>query len=79
MEAVIGELGLRKVADNSIGGYFSRGISGGERRRVSIGVQLLANPSRFSAIRMLRMKQDSWLRPRRNSIRTAHARRALAG
>ena len=45
VEAVITELGLRNVADASIGGFFVRGISGGERRRVSIGIHLLANPS----------------------------------
>jgi len=45
VEAAIDDLGLRKVADTSIGGVFSRGISGGERRRVSVGIQLLTNPS----------------------------------
>ena len=45
VESVIAELGLRHVADTKVGGVEVRGISGGERRRVSIGVQLLVNPS----------------------------------
>eukprot|EP01137_Pigoraptor_chileana_P025804 Opistho-2@95843 len=44
-EIVIAELGLRHVGDSIIGGGHVRGISGGERRRVSIGVQLLLSPS----------------------------------
>ena len=45
VENVIGELGLAAVADSYVGGSVRRGISGGERRRVSIGVQLLMDPS----------------------------------
>ncbi|KAF7554941.1 hypothetical protein G7Z17_g2558 [Cylindrodendrum hubeiense] len=45
VEDVIAELGLQKCADTRIGNSQNRGCSGGEKRRVSIGVQLLANPS----------------------------------
>ncbi|KIY47464.1 P-loop containing nucleoside triphosphate hydrolase protein [Fistulina hepatica ATCC 64428] len=46
VEQVILELGLKECADTPVGdGDAHRGCSGGERRRVSIGVQLLANPS----------------------------------
>lgn len=45
VEEVILELGLKECADTSIGNSQHRGCSGGEKRRVSIGVQLLANPS----------------------------------
>jgi len=46
VEAVIGELGLRHVADTQVGGSVSvRGISGGERRRVSIAAQLILDPA----------------------------------
>ncbi|KAH7128053.1 P-loop containing nucleoside triphosphate hydrolase protein [Dactylonectria estremocensis] len=45
VEEVITELGLQKCADTKIGNSQNRGCSGGEKRRVSIGVQLLANPS----------------------------------
>lgn len=40
VEEIIMELGLKEAADTRVGS-----LSGGEKRRVSIGVQLLANPS----------------------------------
>ncbi|KFA69745.1 hypothetical protein S40285_06007 [Stachybotrys chlorohalonatus IBT 40285] len=45
VDEVIRELGLKECADTRIGNSTHRGCSGGEKRRVSIGVQLLANPS----------------------------------
>ncbi|TQN73513.1 putative ABC transporter ATP-binding protein/permease [Colletotrichum shisoi] len=45
VEEVILELGLKECANTRIGNSQHRGCSGGEKRRVSIGVQLLANPS----------------------------------
>ena len=45
VEEVILELGLKECANTRIGNHQHRGCSGGEKRRVSIGVQLLANPS----------------------------------
>jgi ABC-type multidrug transport system ATPase subunit len=39
------ELGLGSAADTIIGGGLKKGISGGEKRRVSIGVELVASPS----------------------------------
>uniref|UniRef100_A0A8C9FNT9 ATP-binding cassette sub-family G member 8 n=1 Tax=Pavo cristatus TaxID=9049 RepID=A0A8C9FNT9_PAVCR len=44
VEDVIAELRLRQCANTRVGNEYLRGISGGERRRVSIGVQLLWNP-----------------------------------
>ncbi|XP_010609797.1 ATP-binding cassette sub-family G member 8 isoform X1 [Fukomys damarensis] len=44
VEEVIAELRLRQCADTRVGNAYVRGVSGGERRRVSIGVQLLWNP-----------------------------------
>eukprot|EP00741_Cyanophora_paradoxa_P015704 tig00020904_g15161.t1 len=44
VDDVIAELGLIKAADTLIGGYFRRGVSGGEKRRVSIGVELIRSP-----------------------------------
>ncbi|KAI9099904.1 P-loop containing nucleoside triphosphate hydrolase protein [Phlyctochytrium arcticum] len=45
VENVILELGLKECADTIIGDEWQKGISGGEKRRVSVGVQLLMNPS----------------------------------
>ena len=46
VEEVILELGLKECADTRVGDGFKKGgCSGGERRRVSIGVQMLRNPS----------------------------------
>jgi len=44
VEQVIQELGLDKSRDTQIGNALIRGISGGERRRVSIGMELIINP-----------------------------------
>ncbi|XP_073139196.1 ABC transporter G family member 9 isoform X2 [Henckelia pumila] len=44
-EAVISQLGLTRCRDSIIGGPLLRGVSGGERKRVSIGQELLINPS----------------------------------
>ena len=46
-EMIIGELGLSQCRNSRVGGgaAFFRGISGGERKRVSIGQEMLVNPS----------------------------------
>lgn len=44
VDALIGELGLAEVGDARIGDDRVRGISGGERRRVSIGVDVVHDP-----------------------------------
>ncbi|KAK3118106.1 hypothetical protein QOZ80_9BG0694300 [Eleusine coracana subsp. coracana] len=44
-DAVIAELGLTTCADTIVGNALVRGVSGGERKRVSIGHELLVNPS----------------------------------
>ena len=45
VEDVILELSLKEAADTRIGNHEHKGCSGGEKRRTSIGVQLLSNPS----------------------------------
>ncbi|KAJ6255936.1 hypothetical protein Dda_9227 [Drechslerella dactyloides] len=45
VESIILELGLKECANTRIGDNEHKGCSGGEKRRTSIGVQLLANPS----------------------------------
>ena len=45
VEEVILELGLKECANTRIGNNEHKGCSGGEKRRTSLAVQLLANPS----------------------------------
>ncbi|XP_031125372.1 ABC transporter G family member 14-like [Ipomoea triloba] len=45
VESVITELGLSRCRNSMIGGPLFRGISGGEKKRVSIGQEMLINPS----------------------------------
>lgn len=45
VEDVILELGLKECANTRIGNNVHKGCSGGEKRRTSLGVQMLANPS----------------------------------
>jgi len=44
-ESAIAELGLRKCEHTIIGNSFIRGVSGGERKRVSIAHEMLVDPS----------------------------------
>ncbi|KAL1346164.1 hypothetical protein HN51_019884 [Arachis hypogaea] len=44
-KVVINQLGLVKCKDSIVGGPGLRGVSGGERKRVSVGQELLINPS----------------------------------
>lgn len=45
VEILIKELKLTKCADTAVGSVLARGISGGERKRCSIGVELVTDPS----------------------------------
>ncbi|XP_076831083.1 broad substrate specificity ATP-binding cassette transporter ABCG2c isoform X2 [Brachyhypopomus gauderio] len=45
VDSVIQELGLKDCADTRIGTEFLRGVSGGERKRCSIGMELITSPS----------------------------------
>ncbi|XP_041641615.1 broad substrate specificity ATP-binding cassette transporter ABCG2b [Cheilinus undulatus] len=45
VEAIIQDLGLTDCADTKIGTEFLRGVSGGERKRCSIGMELITSPS----------------------------------
>jgi ATP-binding cassette subfamily G (WHITE) protein 2 len=45
VQRVMNELGLSHIADSKIGTMFLRGISGGEKKRVAIGQELITDPS----------------------------------
>lgn len=44
IESTIIEMGLQDCADTVIGNWHLRGISGGEKRRVSIALEILMRP-----------------------------------
>ncbi|XP_073679175.1 broad substrate specificity ATP-binding cassette transporter ABCG2-like [Garra rufa] len=44
VERLIQELGLSKVADSRVGTQLIRGVSGGERKRTSIGMEMIFDP-----------------------------------
>ncbi len=44
-DAVLSELGLTDAADTVIGNWYLRGVSIGQRRRVSIGCELVVQPA----------------------------------
>lgn len=45
MEEILDELGLLQCADVMIGSVLQKTISGGERKRTAIGVELVTDPS----------------------------------
>jgi len=45
VERMITELGLTSCADTIVGGALIKGISGGERKRTSVGVELVTKPT----------------------------------
>jgi ABC-type multidrug transport system ATPase subunit len=42
---VLEDLKLTKVADNLVGNHMIKGLSGGEKRRLSIGIELISEPN----------------------------------
>jgi ABC-type multidrug transport system ATPase subunit len=45
VEDLINELRLNKCQNTKIGGPLIKGVSGGERKRTSIGVELITDPN----------------------------------
>lgn len=41
---MIGRLGLQNCRKTIVGGFFMKGLSGGERKRTSIGYEMITNP-----------------------------------
>ena len=44
-DLTLASLGLSRVAESHVGDVNKRGVSGGERKRVNIGIELMSNPS----------------------------------
>lgn len=44
VEEILDELKLNKASETKIGGPLVKGISGGERKRTSIGVEIITDP-----------------------------------
>jgi len=45
VDQLLSDLKLERAADTYVGGTFHKGISGGERKRTSIGMELMTNPN----------------------------------
>ncbi|KAI9352264.1 hypothetical protein DFJ73DRAFT_642637 [Zopfochytrium polystomum] len=88
VERILEDLGLAHVADSRIGGFGHRGISGGEKRRVSIGVELVTNPpvllldeptsglDSFNALSVIRTLADLARTQRKTILFTIHQPRS---
>jgi ABC-type multidrug transport system ATPase subunit len=44
-ESILAQLGLTHVRDALVGGAARRGVSGGERKRLAVGVELVTRPA----------------------------------
>lgn len=45
VDKIIKDLGLKKCQNTLVGNNLIRGLSGGEKKRTSIGVEIITNPS----------------------------------
>ena len=52
-DGIVNDLGLTDAADTVIGNWHMRGVSGGQRRRVVIGCELVVQPTLLFLVRSL--------------------------
>ena len=71
-EKVVAKMGLAHVSDTLIGDENVRGVSGGQRKRVSIGMELVSKPLSCVCVMVLR-RFLVCLRMRRSSGVASHA------
>ena len=69
-DGIVSDLGLTEAADTVIGNWHMRGVSGGQRRRVVIGCELVIQPTLLFLVRL------KCFRSRQHASVTAHASRA---
>jgi ABC-type multidrug transport system ATPase subunit len=84
VDQIITLLQLRKCQDRVVGSIMEKGISGGERRRVSVGCQLITNPSllfldeptsgldTYTAFNVMQILRDLAHRENRTIVATIH-------
>ena len=51
-DGIVSDLGLTEAADTVIGNWHMRGVSGGQRRRVVIGCELVIQPTLLFLVRL---------------------------
>ena len=57
-DSVLANLGLSRVANSIVGDVNRRGVSGGEKKRVNIGVELMSRPRLLFLVRQLRKVEN---------------------
>lgn len=50
VDKLIEALALTQCKDTIVGNELTRGISGGEMKRISIGISMITNPRKFLAV-----------------------------
>lgn len=69
VDSIIAELGLAKIEDVNVGNDFVRGVSGGERKRVNIGTELVTDPSLLFLDEPTRYVAQQWSPCRTHAVR----------
>ena len=85
VETLIDDLGLRECQDTLVGSIHMKTISGGERKRTAIGVELITDPKvllldeptsgldSFTAVRIVKCLQDLARKRNKTIVSTIHS------